>query len=163
MNNESTSYSLFLTDALSDETGKRGSSRPRQQPLWGMMLTTARESTSPALVRMAGQLPVGSPWPGETPIAPSSHLTFCGRPRGPTGRGPLLATAGPPSWLLWAWRDARSSLLAPHVLREAAWSHGVWASPGLCSELTVCRVSVPQPPRPSPHTDPTWSVFLCES
>ena len=41
---------------------------------------------------LLGPLP-GCSGPGETLVAPSSHLTFCGRPRGPTGCGPLLASA----------------------------------------------------------------------
>lgn len=131
MNNESTSYSLFLTDALSDETGKRGSRRPRQQPLWGTMLTTARESTSPAPVRMAGQVPVGSLWPGETLVAPSSHLTFCGRPRGPTGCRPLPATA-------LSSQPARSQSHSRPVPLPTGTQHG------------VCSFVSPNPPHVAP-------------
>lgn len=113
MNNESTSYSLFLTDALSDETGKRGSRRPRQQPLWGTMLTTARESTPPA---------------------PRSH----GGPGASGGLSGLEKTLVAP--LLRTSRSAGGAVVP----------QGAEPSPGHCSELTACPVSVPQPPVPLP-------------
>lgn len=75
-----------------------------------------------------------------------------------------------PSGLSRAWRVARGSLPASHILWEAEWSHGMrglsWPLLGpLLAGLSSqsARSQSRSRPRPSPHTDPTWSVFLCES